>query len=91
MPTRGRLRRVFQKGLWAQLRTSPHQQQIHLKVKDSISLKGQAQGNRHELNPAYLAPSRRASPPPPLHTHTFLVFGNPFLSWVLFSGRGWWK
>ena len=31
-PVRGRLRRQFQKGLWLQLRTSPHQQQIHLKV-----------------------------------------------------------
>jgi hypothetical protein len=65
MPTRGRLRRVFQKGLWAQLRTSPHQQQIHLKVRESISLKGQAQGNRREFNSAYLAPLASASRPIP--------------------------
>ena len=65
MPTRGRLRRVFQKGLWAQLRTSPHQQQIHLKVRDSISLREQTQGNRRELNSAYLVPL--ASAPAPFH------------------------
>merc|ERR1719319_200795 len=69
VPHKGKLRRQFQRGLWLQYRTSPHQAQLHMKI-NRVQLDNQLS---ECLYPVI------AAPVPPPRSITATSFPKPFI------------